>query len=215
MSWEKESPWESKGRTGIGELEEQTIELIGPDGNELKVRRIRLTLDKPTRDGEKVIELLTNLPAGEATAEVVAKLYQGRWTVEALFHRLTVVLGCEVDTLGYPPAALFGFCVALASSNAYAMIRAAVRGEHGDEAAEELSDFYVAAELERTVEGMGIAVPEEVWEPITRWTAEQMGARGPKPVIVEFADVGHAPMLLSPEQIEPIARFLRAPAPSP
>jgi hypothetical protein len=42
-----------------------------------------------------------------------------------------------------------------------------------------------------------------------------MAARGPKPAVVEFADVGHAPMLLSPEQIEPIARFLRAPAPPP
>ena len=176
LSWEKESAWESRGRTETGELEEQTIELIGPDGSKLTVRRIRLTLDNPTRDGDKVIELLTNLPASAATAAVVAKLYQGRWTVEALFQRLTVVLGCEVNTLGYPPAALFGFCVALASSNAYAMIRASVRGEHGDEAAEKLSDFYVAAELERTVEGMEIAVPEEAWQPIAGWTAEQMGA---------------------------------------
>jgi len=176
LSWEQESPWESRGRTDTGELEEQTIELIGPDDTTLRVRRIRLTLDNPTRDGDKVIEVLTNLPASVATAVAVAKLYQGRWTVEALFHRLTMVLGCEVNTLGYPPAALFGFCVALASSNAYAMIRAAVRGEHGDEAAENLSDFYVAAELERTVEGMEIAVPEEEWEPIVGWTAEQMGA---------------------------------------
>jgi hypothetical protein len=34
------------------------------------------------------------------------------------------------------------------------------------------------------------------------------GARA-EAAIVEFADVGHAPMLLSPEQIEPVARFLR------
>ena len=33
---------------------------------------------------------------------------------------------------------------------------------------------------------------------------------GPKPAVVEFADVGHAPMLLSAEQIDPVARFLRA-----
>jgi pimeloyl-ACP methyl ester carboxylesterase len=46
-------------------------------------------------------------------------------------------------------------------------------------------------------------------------TAAQMAARGPRPAIVEFADVGHAPMLLSPEQIEPVARFLQAPAPPP
>ena len=33
---------------------------------------------------------------------------------------------------------------------------------------------------------------------------------GRSPAVVEFADVGHAPMLLSPEQIEPVARFLRS-----
>jgi pimeloyl-ACP methyl ester carboxylesterase len=44
-------------------------------------------------------------------------------------------------------------------------------------------------------------------------TAAQMAARGPKPAIVEFPGVGHAPMLLSPEQTEPVVRFLRAPVP--
>ncbi len=37
-----------------------------------------------------------------------------------------------------------------------------------------------------------------------------MGKRGPQPAIIEFADVGHAPMLLSPEQIDPVTAFLRA-----
>ena len=46
-------------------------------------------------------------------------------------------------------------------------------------------------------------------------TATEMAARGPKPAIVEFADVGHAPMLLTTAQIEPVARFLRAEAPRP
>jgi pimeloyl-ACP methyl ester carboxylesterase len=46
-------------------------------------------------------------------------------------------------------------------------------------------------------------------------TAAQMGARGPKPRIIEFADVGHAPMLLTPAEIDPVARFLRADAPRP
>jgi pimeloyl-ACP methyl ester carboxylesterase len=46
-------------------------------------------------------------------------------------------------------------------------------------------------------------------------TAAQMAARGPTPAVVEFADVGHAPMLLSSEQIDPVARFLRAELPPP
>ncbi len=39
-------------------------------------------------------------------------------------------------------------------------------------------------------------------------TAAQMAARGPKPAIIEFEGVGHAPALLSVEQIAPVVRFL-------
>ena len=41
-------------------------------------------------------------------------------------------------------------------------------------------------------------------------TAAAMRTRGPKPALVEFAGVGHAPMLLDPAQIEPVAAFLDA-----
>jgi pimeloyl-ACP methyl ester carboxylesterase len=41
-------------------------------------------------------------------------------------------------------------------------------------------------------------------------TATQMSARGPRPQVIEFADVGHAPMLLSAEQVDPVVRFLQA-----
>jgi pimeloyl-ACP methyl ester carboxylesterase len=41
-------------------------------------------------------------------------------------------------------------------------------------------------------------------------TAAQMAARGPKPAIVELADVGHAPTLLSDMQIGPVVQFLCA-----
>jgi pimeloyl-ACP methyl ester carboxylesterase len=40
-------------------------------------------------------------------------------------------------------------------------------------------------------------------------TAAAMAARGPRPALIEFAGVGHAPSLLSREQIEPVLRFLR------
>ena len=39
-------------------------------------------------------------------------------------------------------------------------------------------------------------------------TAAAMRGRGPKPRFVEFPGVGHAPMLLAPEQIAPVAAFL-------
>jgi pimeloyl-ACP methyl ester carboxylesterase len=40
-------------------------------------------------------------------------------------------------------------------------------------------------------------------------TAAQMAARGPKPALVEFGGVGHAPSLLSRDQIDPVVAFLR------
>jgi pimeloyl-ACP methyl ester carboxylesterase len=41
-------------------------------------------------------------------------------------------------------------------------------------------------------------------------TANEMSERGPKPTVVDFADVGHAPMLLAADQIAPVAAFLRS-----
>ena len=41
-------------------------------------------------------------------------------------------------------------------------------------------------------------------------TAREMTARGPRPTLIEFTDVGHAPMLLDAAQIAPVAAFLRA-----
>jgi len=47
-------------------------------------------------------------------------------------------------------------------------------------------------------------------------TADAMSKRGPMPKVLEIEDVGHAPMLLSAGQIDPVARFLRgATLPSP
>jgi len=39
-------------------------------------------------------------------------------------------------------------------------------------------------------------------------TAAAMQTRGPKPQLIEFAGIGHAPMLLTPDQITPVATFL-------
>ena len=39
-------------------------------------------------------------------------------------------------------------------------------------------------------------------------TAETMTQRGPRPQLVTFAGVGHAPALMAPDQIETVRRFL-------
>jgi pimeloyl-ACP methyl ester carboxylesterase len=44
-------------------------------------------------------------------------------------------------------------------------------------------------------------------------TAQAMTRRGPKPALLEFPGVGHAPMLMAPEQVDPVVAFLRAAPP--
>ncbi len=41
-------------------------------------------------------------------------------------------------------------------------------------------------------------------------TAKAMQERGPRPELIEFSGIGHAPMMLSVDQIDPVVRFLHA-----
>lgn len=42
-------------------------------------------------------------------------------------------------------------------------------------------------------------------------TAREMSERGPRPQVVEFAGVGHAPMLLAQDQVDTVVGFVRSP----
>jgi hypothetical protein len=139
------------------------------------VRRITIELDTPTRDGETEVHVLTNLPAEVADALAVADLYRRRWTVEAAFGELATCLNGEIDTLGYPKAALFAFCVALVSYNVMSVVKAALRSVHGEEAAEGLSFYYLADEVAGTHRGMMIAIPEDEWAVFHGLTAGAFG----------------------------------------
>jgi hypothetical protein len=70
-----------------------------------------------------------------------------------------------VDTLGYPKAALFGFCVALVAYNVVALVKGALRAAHGAAYVEEqLSMYYLTLEVAQVATGMEIAVEAEAWE---------------------------------------------------
>jgi hypothetical protein len=161
--------WQRMGkRTKVGRIEtglvfEQAVNLI--DGQQtLKVRRITVKLDKPTEAGDTEIHILTNLSGRQATAKQVAKVYHKRWTIEGAFQKLTEILRCEVETLGYPKAALFCFAVAVLAYNAYAVVKAALRSAHGSKKVdEEVSDYHLMAAVVKTQVGMEIAVEESVW----------------------------------------------------
>ena len=176
LRWTRESKRRRAGRTKTGILYERTLWLQDEEGKEIEVRQIELVLDKPTRDDEKTIRLLTNLPA-KVRAAKVAELYRERWTIEKLFHSMTKLLRCEVNTLAYPKAALFGFCVALAASNGLATVKAALRATHKKVALDkQLSEFYVAEELAGTYRGMMIALPEAEWKHLAEMSDRDFAA---------------------------------------
>ena len=123
-------------------------------------------MDHPTESGDTEIFIITNLPPERATALQVARAYGTRWTVEGAFQTLTDVLRCEVETLGYPRAALFSFATAVLAYNTYAVVKASLRAAHGAEVIrEKLSDYHLLSDVAATYVGMDIAVPDECWEP--------------------------------------------------
>ena len=78
------------------------------------------------------IHILTNLPK-KAARRRRSRLYRKRWTIETAFQELEATLDGEINTLGYPKAALFAFCVALVSYNLMSVIKAALRTVHGEQ----------------------------------------------------------------------------------
>jgi len=165
LTWKLLKSPVKRGRTASGQVFEQPVELTeAATGRTLKVHRVTLKLDNPTRDGETEIHLLTNLPASAAPAARVADLYAKRWSVERLFLELTETLTCEVRTLGYPRAAIFAFCLALLAWNLISVVKAALRSVHGAQTIDDnLSGYYVSLEISRTTPGMMIAIPPEEW----------------------------------------------------
>lgn len=226
LAWELVGPRRALGRSEAGELAEQAVDVRWP-GTErvLRVRRITVELAQPTRDGERVLHVLTNLPESAAGAAEVAALYRRRWTIETAFQELTTSLRCELGSLGHPAAALFGFAVAVACFNMLAVIRAALEQAHPRPAQEpSLSTWALADELRGTYRGLMIAVPPEQWralpalsparwaQTLVRWARQvslaryQTHRRGPKT---------RTPRPFRPTQHVATARLLKPPPTTP
>lgn len=164
------------GKTKTGMIYEQTAILTDLEtGEELTCRQITVKLKKPTRDGDTEIELLTNVPAEDADALVIADLYLRRWTLETAFQEVTMHLKCELNTLGYPPAALFGFCVALSCYNMLGILKGALCATHGEaRLKEDVSNYQLAAEISGIYRGMMIAIPPPEWESFQTMTVPKL-----------------------------------------
>lgn len=165
------------GRVETGKIAEQRVRVIDGQGGTHTFRRLRIKLDHATRDGATLLYILTNLPARKVSAKRVARLYRKRWTLETAFQHLEAYFHSEINTLGYPKAALFGFCLALVAYNLLAVVLAALRGVHGQERVdEEVSLYYIANDLSTTYNGMMIAIPEVEWDVFYRMSASEMAA---------------------------------------
>lgn len=156
------------GRVDTGVVYQQAVSIEDEKGNTHRLRRIEVWLKTATEDGEKVIRLLTNVPASKLSAQTLAQLYRRRWRIEAMFQRLESVLQSEIKTLGQPRAALFAFGMAVLAYNVLSVLLTAVRVQHANtlEKAEiELSPYYIALEIRANYAGMMIATDAREWKP--------------------------------------------------
>src|SRR5262245_37703340 len=176
LRWRRVGKRRYCGRGETGEVYEQAVELRDEDGNILTARRVTVKLDQPTRDGDSTIHILTNIPEEDADALVIAELYRGRWTIETAFGELAETLSNEINTLAYPKAALFCFCVGLVAYNVLSVMKGALRAAHGEaKGTENVSGYYLANEIARTYAGMMIAIPDENWHVFAGMTAGELG----------------------------------------
>ena len=175
LPWEAISDIRPVGKTDTGKLFEQKIQITDEHGKTLKLRRIIVRLNKPTRDGDTEIAILTNLSKSAAHARQIATLYRKRWTIETAFQELTEHLNSEINTLGYPCAALFAFCVALVAYIIMALLKAALRSVHGVKTIQEnFSGYYLADELSGVYRGMMISIPTPEWIIFRKLTDAQL-----------------------------------------
>jgi hypothetical protein len=159
-------------RRGVGPdargqaLYEQARWLTEPaPGATLVVRRITGQWLTPTRQGEPARHLLPHLPVPDAPAPLSSALDADRWPLETALQPLPVDLAWEVATLGYPKAALVGFCRALVAYKVGALVKGARRAAPGAEDVEEhLSRYYLPLEVAPVPTGLALAGEEESGE---------------------------------------------------
>jgi len=104
-------------------------------------------LDHPTQEGDPELGRLTHLPPQVADAPLSAPASRKRWPIEHAFQDLATFLHAELNPLGYPRAALFGFCGAFVAYTVRAVVKAALSRGHGvDQIDHAGSGYYLADE---------------------------------------------------------------------
>jgi hypothetical protein len=154
------------GRTATGVVHEQPVD-VGPPGKSLRLRRVVVRLDRPTRKGETEVRLLSDLSA-DVEATEIADLYRDRWGIETHIERLKHLFQGEIETLGNPRAAIFALCGAMVASNAVAATETAIASEH-DLPEGYLSGYYLADEIAASWRVVDRLVDDAIWSRVSAW----------------------------------------------
>jgi hypothetical protein len=116
-------PWEivkvrrSVGRIATGHVAEPRVQVWAAQGDVHLLRRIRVTRAQATRDGDRGLSLLTNVPLRKASATRVARLDRQRWTLATACQHLAADCPAAMHPFGSPQAAWFGCGLALVAYN--------------------------------------------------------------------------------------------------
>ncbi len=149
-------------------ISERDIEVQLPNRGWTKVRLITVRLAKKTRNGDRVIRIVSNLPK-TVSCKAIAQAYRNRWTIENAYGYISKCFNAEIQTLCYPAAALLCFSISLLLFNAVNTIMRLL-AEYGKQPKSkpkiELSHYYIAAEITNCYEGMRIAIDKDDWQPI-------------------------------------------------
>jgi hypothetical protein len=153
------------GTTRRGPVYAQPLRVRDPESGEtMRVRRITRERTEPTRDGDTALHILANVPTSRASAAQLARLSGQRWSIETAFLAITTTVSGEINTLGYPTAALWTLCLALLAYNAVSLITAALRRAHGRQQVNDaVAGSDLSLEIGRTYDGMMLAIPAPPW----------------------------------------------------
>jgi hypothetical protein len=140
-------------------------------------RLVEVELDRPTREGQRTIGVLTDVAEETLSAAGVAAKYQERRTIENAFQELADGLRGEVETLAYPRAALFAFGLAVAVYNLLQVVRqAAQRQAARQQDPVEVSPVLLGQEVASYAAGLGAALEGNPQVPTAGWAVERLRA---------------------------------------
>jgi hypothetical protein len=165
-----------KGTDDQGQsVSEQQIEVQLANGSWKIVRRVTVKLSSPTRDGDRELHLLTNLPA-RVRAGKIGSAYRKRWTIENCFGHLSRALNAEIRTLGYPGAAGLCFSLALLLFNVMSLVRWLLlkHGQYSDRyPIDDVSYYYIADEISRSQFTFDEVISRQQWRVFATMTSKE------------------------------------------